>query len=149
MWDPHDCTQNLCKMQKTLLCNIKLEKKKSSKNQRIPLRRFFKSFEGGELRFLQEFHSTFWLWKAEKSFDVYLSFIQWFQLNEPLLEKVFLWISSKYYCRYSKNNYPFYGEESNRECYFHEKNYFPQPLQNSTTLTIIHERTKLKVQKWE
>lgn len=27
---------------------------------------------------------------------------------------------------------------------FHEKNYFPQPSQNSTTLTIIHERTETK-----
>ena len=43
-------------MQKTLLCNIRLEKK-SSKNKRIPFRRFFKLFEGGELRFLEGFPS--------------------------------------------------------------------------------------------
>lgn len=39
---------------KPLLCNTKLEKK-SSKNKRIPFRRFFKLFEGGELRFLEGF----------------------------------------------------------------------------------------------
>lgn len=42
------------KCKKIFLCNIKFEKK-LSKNKRILFRRFFKLFEGGELRFLEGF----------------------------------------------------------------------------------------------
>lgn len=99
MWDPHDCTQNLCKMQKNPLMQHKAWKKKSSKNKRIPFRRFFKLFKGGELRFLEGFQPPDFtkLRKASSFNDIYRAYQCVFDIvisvKWAFTKKVILWIS--------------------------------------------------------
>lgn len=143
------------KCKKTLLCNIKLEKK-SSKNKRIPFRRFFKLFKGGELRFLEGFQPPDFakLRRASSFNDIYRAhqcvFDKVISVKWAFTKNVFLWISSKCYCRYVKNNYSFSLLERSpmENDIFDEKKYCPhlcktKQLQQSTN--GLNE----KIQRWE
>lgn len=142
------------KCKKTLLCNTKLEKK-SSKNKRIPFRRFFKLFEGGELRFLEGFQPPDFakLRRASPFNEVYrahqcvfyamVSVQRAFTRESVFYEQVLNFTA----------NIPkiiilsLYGEEFNKECYFSREKVFSHLCKTKQHQQQSIKELNLKIQK--